>query len=114
LAHLDQHPAPRSVDNLEFEVVNGREPRQATGCFEDVVRNQDAPFLGAFIDAWKRRLPGLVCPLKLQDGVLYFRTLGNDSSEVWQQKTDAHPQARWRAVQRDATGNDCVALGMQG
>ena len=25
---------------------------------------------------------------------IYFRTLGDDSSEVWQQKTDAGPQAR--------------------
>jgi hypothetical protein len=72
--------------------------------------DQSAEFLAAFISAWERSLPNLVCPLKLQDGVLYFRALGDDSSEVWRQKTDADPQARWRAVQRDATGNDYGAL----
>ena len=39
------------------------------------------------MNAWNRNLPGLVCPLKLQDGELYFWTLGDGSSEVWQEKT---------------------------
>jgi hypothetical protein len=51
----------------------------------------------------------LACPLKLQDGELYFRTLGDGSGEVWQQKTGAGPQARWRAVQCDTIGNDSAA-----
>jgi hypothetical protein len=37
---------------------------------------------------------------------LYFRTLGAGSGAVWQEKADSRPQARWRAVQRDATGNE--------
>jgi hypothetical protein len=47
-----------------------------------------------------------VCPLKLEGCDLYFRTLSDDSSEVWLQKTDAGPQTRWDAVQRDAAGNE--------
>ena len=59
--------------------------------FEDVARDQDAPFFAVFMDAWSRALPGLPCPLKLQDGDLYFRILGDGSSELWQHKTDAGP-----------------------
>lgn len=106
LAHLDQHLERSSLASLAFEAVNGREPRAGDLLsYEEVARDRSVEFFVAFIDAWKRRLPGLVCPLKLQDGGLYFRELGDGSSEVWQQKTDAGPQARWRAVQRDATGN---------
>jgi hypothetical protein len=92
--------------------VNGREPRaEDLLSYEDVARDQDAAFLAAFVNAWNRALPGLVCPLKLQDGDLYFRTLGDGSGEVWQPKTDVGPQARWRAVQRDAAGNESAADG---
>jgi hypothetical protein len=111
LAHLDQHLVRSSSASLEFEAVHEREPRAGDVLtFEDVARDRSAEFLVAFIDAWKRRLPGLVCPLKLEGGELYFRTLGDESSEVWQQKTDADPQTRWRALQRGATGNDYGTL----
>ena len=91
--------------------MHGREPKAGDVLsYQDVARDRSTEFLAAFIDAWNRRLPGLVCPLKVQGGVPYFRTLGDDSSEVWQEKIDADPQARWRAVQRDATGNDSGAL----
>jgi hypothetical protein len=63
------------------------------------------------LDSWNRRLPGLVCPLKLQGGELYFRTQGDECGELWQQKTDAGPQARWRAVQGDTTRDEPVAIG---
>lgn len=111
LAHLDQHLERSSPASLEFESVHGREPKAGDVLsYQDVARDRSTEFLAAFIDAWNRRLPGLVCPLKVQGGVPYFRTLGDDSSEVWQEKIDADPQARWRAVQRDATGNDSGAL----
>jgi hypothetical protein len=107
LAHLDQHLERSSPASLAFESVHRREPGAGDVLsYEDVARDQSIEFFAAFIDAWKRRLPGLACPLKLQDGVPYFRTLGDDASEVWQQKTDAGPQARWRALKRGATGND--------
>jgi hypothetical protein len=107
LAHVDQHLQRSTFASLEFEAVHGREPKAGDRLsYEDMARDQNAQFLAAFINAWGRKLPTLVCPLKLQDGELYFRTLGDDSSEVWQQKTDAGPQTRWRAVQRDAMGDE--------
>src|ERR1700730_17893867 len=49
LAHLDQH--------LEFESVNGREPKAGDVLsFEDVAGDQSAEFFVAFIDAWNRWL----------------------------------------------------------
>jgi hypothetical protein len=67
--------------------VNGREPRAGDVLsFEDVARDQSVEFFAAFIDAWKRRMPGLVCPLKLENGEPYFRTLGDGAGEVWQEK----------------------------
>jgi hypothetical protein len=111
LAHLDQHLERSSPASLEFESVNGREPKAGDLLsYEDVARDQNASFLASFINAWNRALPGLVCPLRLQDGGLYFRTLGDGSSEVWQKKTDVGPQARWRAVERDATGDEPSTL----
>jgi hypothetical protein len=111
LAHLDEHLDRSSIASLEFEIVNGREPKAGDLLsYDDVARDRNGEFFVAFIDAWKRRLPGLACPLKLQDGELYFRTHGDESSEVWHQKTDAGPQARWRAVQRDAKGNESAAV----
>jgi hypothetical protein len=75
--------------------VNGREPREGDlPSYEDVARDQGAEFLAAFINVWNRRLPSLVCPLKVQDGELYFRTLGDGSDEVWQEKIDVLQQAR--------------------
>jgi hypothetical protein len=110
LAHLDQHLERSSPASLEFERVNGREPKAGDQLsYEDVARDQSSEFFAAFIDSWGRRLPGLACPLKLEHGDLHFRTLGHGSGELWQQKTDAGPQARWRAVQRDATGNESAA-----
>ena len=107
LAHLDQHLERSSIASLEFERVNGREPKAGDLLSnDDVARDQSAEFFAAFINAWNRRLPGLVCPLKLQDGLAYFRTLGDDSSEIWQQRTRAGTQARWSAVQRDAAGTE--------
>jgi hypothetical protein len=111
LAHLDQHLERSSPASLEFERVNGREPKAGDVLsYEDVARDRSVEIFTAFINAWGRRLPGLVCPLKLQDGVPYFRTLGDDSSEVWQPKIDAGTHARWRVVQRGTTGNESGAL----
>ncbi len=111
LAHLDQHLERSSRASLAFESVNGREPRAGDLLsYGDVARDQSAEFFAAFINAWRRRLPGLVCPLKLENGDLHFRTRGDGSCELWQQKTDAGPRARWRAVQRDAAGNESAAL----
>ncbi len=100
MPHFDQHPNCSSRALLEFEAVLGREPKAADMLsYEDVAGDRSVEFFGAFIDAWKRRLPGLVCPLKLQEGELHFRTLGGDgvgdgASELWLQKTVAGPQAR--------------------
>jgi hypothetical protein len=111
LAPLDQHLERSSPASREFERVNGREPKAGDVLsYDDVARDRSAEFFAAFINAWNRALPGLVCPLKLQNGDLYFRTLGDVSSELWQQKTGVGPQARWRAVERDATGDEPSTL----
>jgi hypothetical protein len=89
MAHLDQHLERSSPASLAFESVNGREPREGDLLsYEDVARDQSSEFFVAFIDAWKRRLPGLVCPLKLENGDLHFRTLGDGSGELWRQKSE--------------------------
>lgn len=108
---LDQHLERSSSASLEFESVNGWEPKAGDLLsFEDLARDRAVPFFAAFISAWNRKLPGLVCPLKLQKGELYFRTLGDGSGEVWQEKTEVGTQARWKIVEWDATGKEPGAL----
>ena len=41
---------------------------------------------------------------------MYFRTMGDESSEVWQEKADVGPQARWRTVEWGATGSESGAV----
>jgi hypothetical protein len=111
LAHLDPHLERSSPASLEFERANGREPKAGDVLsYDDVARDRSTEFFAAFINAWNRRLPGLVCPLKLENGELYFRTLGDGSCEVWQENTDAGPHARWRHVEWDATDNEPRAV----
>jgi hypothetical protein len=111
LAHLDQHLQRSTPASLAFEAVCGREPEAGDVLsYEDVARNPSTEFFSAFIDAWKRRLPGLVCPLKLENGQPYFRTLGDGSGEVWQEKIDVAPQVPWSAVEWAASGNEPSAL----
>jgi hypothetical protein len=111
LAHLDQQLERSTLASLAFEAVNGREPRAGDVLsYEDLARDRSTGFFDAFINAWDRRLPSLVCPLKLENGNLYFRTLGDGSDEVWQEKTVVRPQARWRIIQPEATGSDIGAL----
>jgi hypothetical protein len=113
LAHLDEQLQRSSPASLAFESVNDREPREGgLLSYDDVVRDSGAntPIFSAFINAWNRRLPGLACPLKLENGELYFRTLDDGSGEVWQQKTDVSPQGRWKTVQSDATGKESAAF----
>jgi hypothetical protein len=110
-AHLDQHLERSSPSSLAFESVNGREPKAGDRLsFEEVAGDRSVEFFAAFTKAWGRRLPGLVCPLKLQDGELCFRTLGDGGGEVWQEKTDVGQQARWKTVEWDATGNESGTL----
>ena len=67
--------------------MNGREPRAGDLLsYEEVVKDRNSPLFAAFINAWNRKLPGLVCTLKLENGELHYRTVGDGSGEVWQEK----------------------------
>jgi hypothetical protein len=55
------------------------------------------------------QIAGAGMPTQVTGRHLLFQDPGDHSSEVWQQETDAHPQARWRAVQRDAMANETDA-----
>jgi hypothetical protein len=71
----------------EFELLFGREP--AAG---DILRYSDVAFahsqelneitFGLQIEAWKRQLPHLPCPLRFEDGRLFQRRRASRSGAL--------------------------------
>ncbi len=69
---------------------------------------------GTFIDAWKRQLADMPCPLRLENGKLFRRMSQKcnscpprprtpaDPGFDWEEATDVQPEAHWRAVEIDA------------
>jgi hypothetical protein len=108
--HLDHHQSRSSSGSILFEKVHHREPIAGDVLrFEEVVQHETAAhewILREFAAAWKRRLPDLFYPLKLENGKLNYR----DRREEWQEETSIQPQAAWQSVERDATGTDTGSM----
>jgi hypothetical protein len=60
---------------------------------------------GRFIDAWRRCIPALPCPLKFDDGRVFERgePIFNNRQE-WEQAPDYLPEWKWRRVEQEGKG----------
>lgn len=107
-AHEDLSLQRATSASLQFERVFGREPHIGDVLhYEDVARKYgpDANEMtyGPFIEAWERQLPVMPCPLKLESGKLFYRTV-LDAGERWEEEVSVQPQNIWRVVEMDALG----------
>ncbi len=118
-AHLDPKGKRASCASLKFEMVFGREPKAG-----DVLRFEDVQRIAAstivvvewFIDAWKRQLREMPCPLRV-DGERIFRRASKqynscprrprvpaDEGYDWEEATDLAAPENWREVELSAFG----------
>ena len=112
-AHLDPHYKRSTQASLRFELVFGREPKPGDSLrYIDVERSHEAflSSIGDFIGAWRRQIPDMLCPLKIEDGRLYHRLRrgacwpGNEIIAIegeWREAIDQSPQRWWSNVERD-------------
>jgi hypothetical protein len=103
--HLNDH-AKRSTDaSREFELAFGREPEtgEMLRCYHvGIMHNPELNSLrlGPLVEAWKRQLPHLKCPLKFENDRLFKRlTSGN-----WEEDITIQSQAKWWGVECDVFG----------
>jgi hypothetical protein len=117
-ADADPRSKRATLASLEFEWVFGREPEAgdtltSAQVYESRSSEEIELEYGMFIEAWKRQLPELPCPLRLQAGRL-FRRVASKSEEgaEWQEAVDVYGPAHWRFVEYEASRDLMRARGV--
>jgi hypothetical protein len=110
LIHQDPHYLRQTTASLQFEIVFKREPTGGDVLRFDQLRAWQAahpkgrcPGIYWFIEAWKRQLPEMPCPLKQQHGRLFYhpraaRNLGVE----WEEDIDTPPEIWWQSIEKEA------------
>lgn len=105
-AHLDEPFKRSTCDSREFEYAFGREPQAG-----DILRYKHVEWVHhkqlreldcqEFSEAWQRRLSGLLCPKKFEDGHLFIhcrRRIDGQDEEAWVQDDSDTPRAVWSLI----------------
>jgi hypothetical protein len=116
-AYLDEHSKRYTRASGEFELAFGREPRSGDMLrFEDVYMmhspdNYSRQF-GSFVEAWRRQLPQLTCPLKFEDGRLLRRLAPERRGEQpkWEEDDRIQPDVRWLKIPEVISNTDIETL----
>jgi hypothetical protein len=104
-AHSDQHLKRYTRATGEFQLAFGREP--AAGdilCFDHVAQMHSpenySRHFGRLMQAWRRQLPQLICPLKFEEGRLFRRLAPNWPGETptWEEDIRIQPEERWLSI----------------
>jgi hypothetical protein len=108
--HLDAKQERFTHASGEFEVAFGREPQQNDVLLFEDIQITHSPAVngfqfGRFIEAWRRCIPELPCPLKFEDGRLFLglNPKYNDGVE-WEESIEERPEWNWRGVEAEAKG----------
>lgn len=110
LIHLDPHALRLTSASLQFETVFKREPVAGDVLRFDQLQEWQAAHpkgrhigIRWFIEAWKRQLPEMPCPLKQQAGRLFYhpRTTRNDGVE-WQEDVERPKEFDWQQIEKEA------------
>jgi hypothetical protein len=94
----------------QYEMAFGREPEAGDVLlFEDVqlVHSPAANqfYFECFIEAWRRCIPELPCPLKFEDGRVFLRLNPRfNNGQEWEEAIDYLPERNWRWVEQEAKG----------
>ena len=110
MTHQDPHHLRLTTASLNFEIVFGREPRA-----DDVLSfaqlrewqaaHPDGRDIGIkwFIEAWERQLPEMPCPLKQQDGRLFYRLNTTYSNGIeWEEQVPRPTEYDWQQIEKEA------------
>jgi hypothetical protein len=126
-AHRDPKLQRASRASITFEMTFRREPRA-----DDILRLEHvqrlamtgARHIEELIQAWKRQLPGVPCPLRV-DGEVVFRKISNKmdirqphprDGFHWEEAADFSAKEQWRAVELEAfaaCGEGRQAVGLE-
>jgi hypothetical protein len=110
LFHLDPHLERFTQASVQFKMAFGREPRAGDVLLFEDVQLTHSPAVngfhfGRFIEAWRRRIPELPCPLKFEDGKVFERREPRfNNGQEWEEATDYLPEWNWRWVEAEAKG----------
>ena len=93
--HLDPRYLRQTSASLQFEIVFKREPIGGDVLRFDQLQAWEAahpkglcPGIYWFIEAWERQLPEMPCPLKQQDGRLFYRLPRHSNGFEWEEDID--------------------------
>jgi hypothetical protein len=112
-ANDDEHLKRYTRASGEFELAFGREPKA-----DDILRYEHVEKthrtenysreLGRMIEAWKRHLQQLTCPLKFEDGRLFRRLSPKRRGEMptWEEDVRIQPEDRWLSIPQVALNTD--------
>jgi hypothetical protein len=117
--HLDPHHLRQTNASLRFESVFKREPKAGDVLsFDQLQEWQVAHPRGhhigiiCFIEAWKRQLPEMPCPLKSQDGRLFHRLNTTYSNGVeWEEKLHRPAAEEWQYFEKEALNKSYGEMG---
>jgi hypothetical protein len=95
-SHSDEHFKRSTPESRKFEEAFGREPQAG-----DILRYRHVALVNhpdllevkcyLFTEAWRRQIPGLLCPKRVEGGRLFIHGVEN---------IDVQPQAIWREFER--------------
>lgn len=109
-SHLDPVSRRSTMPSRAFEQIHGREP-SAGDVFrfahvkEWLSRHPRGYDIGIafFIEAWKRQIPELPCPLKQENGLLFCRyDPASNNGVEWEEAKEQYPTVWWRYAEEEA------------
>ncbi len=107
--HLDPEDKRRTMASIFFSDIKGRQPEPG-----DILRYEEIAeiYCGEgfkreikeFEQAWARRMPDLPCPLKFENGRLYYRSTDSKPKGAWVEHHMADPRFWWDSIEDEVLG----------
>ena len=93
---------------LLFCAIHPEEPKPGDLLrYEEVVQSlceENSKVIPALERAWARRLPSLPCPLKFENGRVYYRSVKSQPQGAWVENHVGDPRFWWSSIEDEALG----------